>query len=141
MDGITVSEQHDERDFTELLRHLDGTGITAIAGGLDALARSIDDVERLSVMISIDRAVRNAHKERQAAGAAREARDLVVWAARRDHLNIEAAPVVDVTRAAADVARGMIAGESIGDRAMRQLAMWLRLFGFHRDPDGLWLPA
>ncbi|MGD9794020.1 MAG: hypothetical protein AB7V43_11110 [Acidimicrobiia bacterium] len=138
-----MPEQHDltESDFNEMLRALDGNGIEAIAGGLDALVRTIDDGERLTVMISIDRAVRSAHKEREAAGAARAARDLVVWAAQRDHLDVEARPVVEVTRTAADVARSLVAGESIGERAMRHLSMWLSLFRFRPDDDGLWLPA
>jgi hypothetical protein len=145
MDGNVGShtkiEHRDEREFTMLLRGLDGTGIQAIAGGIDALVRGIGDDERLSVMIAIDRAVRDAHKEREAAGAAREARDLVVWAARRDHLDVQTVPVIEVTRTAADVARSLVAGESIGEKALRHLSMWLGLFGFRHDDDGLWLPA
>ena len=74
-------------------------------------------------------------------GTAGPARELVVWAATRAHLDVEARPVVEVTRTAADVARSLVAGQRIGERAMRHLSMWLGLFRFRPDDDGLWLPA
>ncbi len=136
MDGLI-----DEPDFTESLRQLDGTAICAIAGGLDAIVGATGDIERLEAMISIDRALRHAHLEQRGAGAARTARDLVKWAATRDQLEVESSPVVEVARTAADVARSLVAGDRIGDRTMRLLGLWLRVFGFRAGDDGLWLPA
>ena len=127
--------------FTGMLRELDGTAIHAIAGGLDAVARTRDDSERLEVMIDIDRALRSHHLEREGAGAARAARDIVYWAAKRERIEPTEPDVIEVSRTAADLARSFLAETWIGERTLRNVQMWLAVFGFHPADDGLWLPT
>jgi hypothetical protein len=134
-------ERISDQEFHERLRSLDGETIWAIAGGLHAVAAAFDDVERLEAMVEIDQILRIEHLERQGAGAARRARELVRWAAERDRLDPEARPVVSVGRAAADVARTSLTAERISERTARQIRAWLSVFGFHPTDRGLWLPA
>jgi hypothetical protein len=136
-----------EADFAERLRHLDAAGIMTVAGGLDALRHA--RYEDLEAVIDIDRALRAGHLERHGAGAARLARDLVAHAADRSQLDPRARPVVEVGRTAADVAKALVAGMSIGERAVRVIGAWCSLFtaGSAEPVDGssttttLWIPA
>ncbi len=60
--------------------------------------------------IDVDRRLREAHLSRLAGVAARAARDAVVAAAKRDAHGIDDDVVVAVSRAAAEAARGIVAG-------------------------------
>jgi hypothetical protein len=136
-----------EAEFADRLRHLDATGIITVAGGLEALRHA--RYEDLEAMIDIDRALRAGHLERQGAGAARLARDLVAHAAGRSNLDPQARPVVEVGRTAADVSKALVAGIAIGERAVRVISAWVSLFavgltepcGADPDAKALWVPA
>jgi hypothetical protein len=128
-----------DAEFADRLRHLDAAGIVMVAGGLEALRHA--RYEDLEAMIDIDRALRIGHLERQGAGAARLARDLVVHAAERSQLDRAAAPVVDVSRTAADVAKALVVGMAIGERAARVISAWASLFAVGTaDRDGVGEP-
>lgn len=96
--------------FTRSLRAMSPDDIRRHATRLDATR---DELAWWRSTIDVDRRLRDAHLSRLAAVAARAARDAVLAAANRDAHGIDADVIVTVSRAAAEAARGIVAGHHL----------------------------
>ena len=93
--------------FTRSLRAMSPDDIRRHATRLDA---THDELAWWRSTIDVERRLREAHLSLLAAAAARAARDAVLAAANRDAHGIDTDVIVAVSRAAAEAARGIIAG-------------------------------
>jgi len=100
---------HDAEHFIETLRALSGPELRAIALSLDSEALT-DEVDWWRATIAIDKLLRHIRHTRQAARAATQAVHAVQEAAIDAGIVLPDADVTRVARAAADVARGLVAG-------------------------------
>jgi hypothetical protein len=95
--------------FTTALSSLTGAELHAVARSLESDTLT-DEVDWWRATIAIDRVLRHVHHTRQAAHAAADAAHAVQDAARRSGIALPDDDVTRVARAAADVARGLVAG-------------------------------
>lgn len=95
--------------FTDALRHLSGDELHRVAASLGSDALT-DEVDWWRATIAIDKVLRHMRCTRQAAHAAREAAHAVQDAAERAGISLPDDEVTRVARAAADMARGLVAG-------------------------------
>ena len=95
--------------FTDALRHLSGDEIRQVAASLGSDALT-DEVDWWRATIAIDKVLRHSRCTRQAAHAASEAAHAVQHAAEHEGFTLPDADVTRVARAAADMARGLVAG-------------------------------
>ena len=95
--------------FLAALADLTPADLDRIAHALDAETVA-DEVDWWRATIAIDRAIRHARCTRQAARSATRATELVVRAGAADGRGPDDPVVARVSRAAADVARGLSAG-------------------------------
>jgi len=95
--------------FTDALRHLNADELRRVAASLGSDALT-DEVDWWRATIAIDKVLRHTRCTRQAAHAARDAAHAVQEAAERAGIALPDTDVTRVARAAADMARGLIAG-------------------------------
>jgi hypothetical protein len=113
----------DRREFVSAVERMSAGDIRGVAASLDAESVA-DEVDWWRATIAIDRALRFARCSRQAASAASEANAAVERAAARGDLDPDDPVVGRVARAAADVARGIVAGPSAAPIVRLLLAHW-----------------
>ncbi len=98
--------------FTEMLRRLTPGDLHGIAAAVDVHSGSpADEVEAWRVTITIDRALRRTRQTRVAAHAASGATHAVVAVAEAHGIVLPDPQVTLVARAAAEVARALVAGD------------------------------
>jgi hypothetical protein len=95
--------------FLRSLRALSGPDLEKVVLALDSDALC-DEVDWWRATIAIDRVVRHVRRTRQAGRAAAEAQRAVQDAAARSRTTLPDGEITRVARAAADVARGLVAG-------------------------------
>jgi len=110
-------------DFTGALRTLSIADIRDISASMahDTVG---DEVDAWRITIAIDRALRHSHRTRTAAHAAYAAAQAVQAAATADGVALPDAEVTQVARAAAEVARGLVAGDEVASEVSRLLLHW-----------------
>jgi hypothetical protein len=115
-------------EFTEALGHLSADDLHRVASALDAHSESVaGEVDAWRVTLTIDRALRRAHRTRVAARAASEASHAVRRAATAQGIRLPNAEVTHVARAAAEVARGIVAGPEAAADVRFLLSDWAGL--------------
>jgi hypothetical protein len=83
-----------------------------------------DEVDAWHATIAIDRALRHSHRSRQAGRAAWDAAQIVQRAAEAHGMSLPDVDVTHVARAAAEVARGMTAGDDCMLEVRQLLQHW-----------------
>ena len=106
---LVQDDTSEAQRFVDALRRLSGPDIEKIARSLDSDALC-DEVDWWRATIAIDKVARRARCSRVAGCRAAEAARAVVDAAGRGGLDALDPQVLRVSRAAADVARGLAAG-------------------------------
>jgi hypothetical protein len=116
------------KSFTTALGRMSATDLHEVAGALHAhTASAADEVDAWRVTLTIDRALRRAHRARVAARAASDASHAVLRAAESQGIELPDAEVTHVARAAAELARGMVAGPEAADEVQLLLGSWAPL--------------
>jgi hypothetical protein len=110
-------------DFTGALRALSYDDIRDIATSMEHESVG-DEVDAWRITIAIDRALRHSHKTRQAAQVAYGAAQAVQRAAEADGVELPHEQVTHVARAAAEVARGLVAGDDVAPEVSQLLLHW-----------------
>ncbi len=117
-ESTQVSRSTADRELVNLAQFLDaldalsGDDIRALAIDLDAMVASpAEEVEVTRAYLAIEAALRRVHRTREAAHAGHRASTAVVHAAERAGLEVPDAAVTRVARAAATIARGIVADE------------------------------
>ncbi len=101
--------------FLGALEALSGDDIRALAVDLDAMVASpAEEVEVTRAYLAIESALRRVHRIREAAHAGHRASSTVVHAAERAGLELPDPAVTRVARAAATIARGLVADDGVG---------------------------
>ena len=112
-------------EFTQALEHLTADDVHRIAALLDAHAESAaDEVEAWRVTLTIDRVLRRTHQTRVAARAASTVTHTVLTVAARQGISLPDAEVTHVARAAAEIARGLVAGDEVTGEVRALLVDW-----------------
>jgi len=101
-------------EFTEALRRLTPDDVHAIARSLESDTAG-DEVDAWRATIAIDRALRHTHRTREAARAADQG------------IQLPDEDVTHVARAAAEVARGLVAADGVESEVSRLLLHWFPL--------------
>jgi hypothetical protein len=114
-------------EFLAALRRLTVDDIHDIARSL-ASDTAGDEVDAWHATIAIDRALRHSHRTRQAAHAARDAAQAVQRAAEEHSVELPDVDVTHVARAAAEIARGMVAGDDVVVEVHQLLQHWFPAF-------------
>ena len=126
--GVLRIGSMDLKDLTRQLHRMTAGDIHAVAAALDAHAESAaGEVDAWRVTITIDRALRRAHRTRVAAHAASDASHAVLRAAEGQGISLPDAEVTHVARAAAELARGLVAGPDAADEVRLLLDRWASL--------------
>jgi hypothetical protein len=110
-------------ELTETLRRLSLADIRTIAASLETDTAG-DEVDMWRATIAIDRALRHSHRTRLAAHAAWDAAQAVQRAAEAEGVELPDHDVTHVARAAAEVARGIVAGDEVAAELSRLLQHW-----------------
>ncbi|MFN8028345.1 MAG: hypothetical protein U0W40_18865 [Acidimicrobiia bacterium] len=110
-------------DFSGALRTLSFDDIRDIATSIEHDSVG-DEVDAWRITIAIDRTLRHSHRTRQAAQAAYGAAQAVQRAAEADGVELPHPQVTHVARAAAEVARGLVAGDDVAPEVSRLLLHW-----------------
>jgi hypothetical protein len=113
-------------DLTELLdalRQLTAADVRAVASSL-ASDTAGDEVDAWHATIAIDRALRHSHRSRLAARAAWDAAQAVQRGAEAAGTPLPDVDVTHVARAAAEVARGIVAGDDCATEVDDLLRHW-----------------
>jgi hypothetical protein len=113
-------------DFEAALAQLSADDIRAIARSLEADTAG-DEVDAWRATIAIDRSLRHSHRSRHAAKAAWDAAQTVQRAASAQGFSLPDPDVTHVARAAAEVARGLVAGDDVAAEVSRLLLHWFPL--------------
>jgi hypothetical protein len=113
-------------ELSEALRELSPDDISRIARSL-ASDSAGDEVDAWRVTMTIDRSLRHSHRTRQAAHAARSASQAVQLAAERHSVKLPDPQVTYVARAAAELARGLVAGDDVERELLQLLQHWVPL--------------
>jgi hypothetical protein len=110
-------------DFTRALHTLTDADIRDIAA---STAHDVvgDEVDAWRITIAIDKALRHTHRTRKAAHAAYAAAQAVQSAASAAGIELPDAGVTQVARAAAEVTRGLVAGDEVASEVSRLLLHW-----------------
>jgi len=117
-------------EFTAALGRMSAADLHEVAAVLHAHSESAaDEVDAWRVTISIDTALRRARLTRVAARAASSATHAVLRAAESQGIALPDAEVTHVARAAAEVARGMVAGAGAEGEVRLLLGKWTPLVG------------
>jgi len=110
-------------DFAATLESLTPDDIRGIARSLEDDTTG-DEVDAWRATIAIDRALRHAHRSRQAATAAWDAAQTVQRVAAVQGIALPDRDVTHVARAAAEIARGLVAGDVVAVELSRLLQHW-----------------
>ena len=113
----------DLTQFHAALKQLDADDIRRVAASL-ASDTAGDEVDAWHATIAIDRALRHTHRSRHAARAAWEAAQAVQSAAEADGMELPDVDVTQVARAAAEIARGITAGDDCLPEVQQLLQHW-----------------
>ncbi|HXY93668.1 MAG TPA: hypothetical protein VEP49_14395 [Acidimicrobiia bacterium] len=113
-------------EFTEALRRLTPDDVHAIARSLESDTAG-DEVDAWRATIAIDRALRHTHRTREAARAAWTAAQTVQRTAADQGIQLPDEDVTHVARAAAEVARGLVAADGVESEVSRLLLHWFPL--------------
>jgi hypothetical protein len=117
-------------EFTTALGRMSAADLHEVAAVLHAHSASAgDEVDAWRVTITIDKALRRAHLTRVAARAASSASHAVLHAAETQGIALPDDDVTHVARAAAEVARGMVAGADAEVEVKTLLTSWPTLVG------------
>lgn len=120
----------DAAGYTQLLRRLTPADFRLIGAALEvSTATAADEVEAWRLTITIDRALRRARLSRSAAHAAATATHAVLTAAASHAIELPDSCVTTVARAAAEVARALVAGEDAAAEADALLIPFASLVG------------
>jgi hypothetical protein len=109
--------------FYDALRQLTADDIHRVAQSL-ASDTVGDEVDAWHATIAIDRALRHSHRTRHAARAASDAAQIVQRVAEANDIELPDIEVTHVARAAAEVARGMVAGDDVATEVHQLLQHW-----------------
>ena len=112
--------------FTDALRRLTPDDVYAIARSLESETAG-DEVDAWRATIAIDRALRHSHRSREAAHAAWDAAQTVQRTAMSHGMELPNPDVTHVARAAAEVARGLVAADGVESEVSRLMMHWLPL--------------
>jgi hypothetical protein len=118
-----VGAPSDAERFFGALRGLSGADLEKVGLALDSDALC-DEVDWWRATIAIDRVVRHVRRTRQAGRAASDAQRAVEAAAARAGIAVPDPEVTRVARAAADVARGLVAGPAARPVVQLLLEYW-----------------
>jgi hypothetical protein len=114
--------------FIELLGTLDRSDIELIATRTDVTTVG-DEVDAWHATIAVDRELRQMHRTRQAAHAAYQASQVVLFTAGRLGWELPNPVVTKVARSAAEIARAMTAGDGCAIELNFLLQPWLQFVG------------
>jgi hypothetical protein len=115
----------DVAGFNQALEQLTADDVHCIAATLDAHAESAaDEVEAWRVTLTIDRVLRRTHQTRIAARAASTVTHTVLKVAAGQGIHLPDAEVTHVARAAAEIARGLVAGDEVSNEVLALLVDW-----------------
>jgi hypothetical protein len=122
----------DVADFGRALSELTVEDIRLLAADLaEAMASTADEIAATRAVLMIEQTLRRTHRMPNAAAAALSAASTVQDIAKAADIALPDQDVTRVARAAAQIARGLVAGKHPGvDEAMRCLSRgWQRLPG------------
>jgi hypothetical protein len=118
-------DEMDIAEFTRALDQLTADDVHRIAGALGCHSDSAaDEVEAWRVTLTIDRVLRRTHRTRIAARAASSVTHTVLHIAAAKGIRLPDAEVTHVARAAAEVARGLVAGDEVRGEVRMLLVDW-----------------
>jgi len=113
----------DLTEFDDALRRLSVDDIQRVARSL-ASDTVGDEVDAWHATIAIDRALRHSHRTRHAARAASDAAQIVQRVAEVNGMVLPDVDVTHVARAAAEIARGIVAGDDVATEINQLLQHW-----------------
>ena len=121
----------DVGEFSRALESLTAEDIHRIAATLTSnhSENAADEVEAWRVTLTIDRVLRRTHRTRLAARAASSITHTVLQIAAAQGIRLPDEEVTHVARAAAEVARGLIAGDEVRAEVGALLVDWSPLAG------------
>lgn len=112
-------------EFTRALERLTAEDLHRIAVTLIGHSESpADEVEAWRVTLTIDRVLRRTHRTRVAARAASRVTHTVLQIAAAQGIRLPDEDVTHVARAAAEVARGLVAGDEVQSEVSTLLVDW-----------------
>jgi hypothetical protein len=116
--------------FTQTAGRLTPTELRTLAAALAVHASTVaDEAEAWHATLAIDRALRRSHRTRVAARAARDTSHAVLAAAIAHAVPLPDDDVTRVARAAAEIARGMVAGPEAVEAVEALLTPWELVVG------------
>ena len=121
----------DVGEFSRALESLTAEDVHRIAATLTSnhSDSAADEVEAWRVTLTIDRVLRRTHRTRLAARAASSITHTVLQIAAAQGIRLPDEEVTHVARAAAEVARGLIAGDEVRAEVGALLVDWSPLAG------------
>jgi hypothetical protein len=121
----------DVAEFSRALEGLTAADVHRIAATLTSnhSDSAADEVEAWRVTLTIDRVLRRTHRTRLAARAASSITHTVLQIAAAQGIRLPDEEVTHVARAAAEVARGLIAGDDVRPEVGALLVDWSPLVG------------
>ena len=121
----------DVAEFSQALEGLTAEDVHRIAATLtnNHSENAADEVEAWRVTLTIDRVLRRTHRTRLAARAASSITHTVLQIAAAQGIRLPDEEVTHVARAAAEVARGLIAGDEVRAEVGALLVDWSPLAG------------
>ena len=121
----------DVGEFSRALESLTAEDVHRIAATLTNIhsENAADEVEAWRVTLTIDRVLRRTHRTRLAARAASSITHTVLQIAAAQGIRLPDEEVTHVARAAAEVARGLIAGDEVRAEVGALLVDWSPLAG------------
>jgi hypothetical protein len=116
----------DVGEFSRALERLTAEDVHRIAATLtnNHSDNAADEVEAWRVTLTIDRVLRRTHRTRRAARAASSITHTVLQIAAAQGIRLPDEEVTHVARAAAEVARGLIAGDDVRAEVGTLLVDW-----------------
>jgi hypothetical protein len=112
-------------EFTRALEQLTADDFHRVAAMLGAHSDSAaDEVEAWRVTMTIDRVLRRTHQTRIAARAASVVTHTVLKVAAVQGIQLPDTEVTHVARAAAEIARGLVAGDEVDNEVRTLLVDW-----------------
>ena len=117
----------DLTEFHDALKQLTVDDIRHVARSL-ASDTAGDEVDAWHATIAIDRALRHSHRTRQAGRAAWDAAQTVQRTAEDHDMELPDVDVTHVARAAAEIARGLVAGDDVASEVQHLLQHWFPVF-------------
>jgi hypothetical protein len=116
----------DVGEFSRALENLTAEDVHRIAATLtnNHTENAADEVEAWRVTLTIDRVLRRTHRTRLAARAASSITHTVLQIAAAQGIRLPDEEVTHVARAAAEVARGLIAGDDVRAEVGTLLVDW-----------------